>query len=379
MKTKLQVAILFSALTIRAGAMENMITEVIKFNGCDNTINNYLKFVSNVNNKYSIKKLKANKELTTNKKIRLIIPAQIYGHKVTICRKAFAGLKNENLQISLKFQRTRAKQKKFYGKPRYLYRYQRKIPYSYVRFPCDLTGMFKNSCSITDIDFSGVSRIRRKNGINFNQNHMSNMFAGCVNLQRIIWGNFSTRSVTKMDNMFKNCKNLESLSLNHFDTSLVQTMKGMFSYCHKLCCLRIDKIDTSNVRDMASMFLNCKSLAYLNLEGLNTQSVQSMDNMFKGCQNLSSLNLDNFRTKNLNSMYGMFKNCRSLVYLNLSKFAIPGSDKKFKNTTSIERFMESFITGCTSLSYVDYPKDVLNLMNSYTEEFTTECINCIYH
>ncbi len=262
MNKKTQVAILMATLTMQVGAMDGGITETIIFNGCKHTPSNCLRFVGykygHRENGYRIKKVCIRKQIPAHTKVKLIIPAKVGRHLIQTERRAFAGLNNDNLRISLFF------------------RYSNR----YMNLPKNCEKMFYNSSSITDIDFSGINR-------NSKITNMSSMFEGCNNLRQITWGNLDTRYTRTMDKMFMNCKKLENLNLSTFDTSRVETMRYMFGHCHNLRSININNFDTSNVNSMEAMFVKCKSLPYLDLRDFNTRSVWSMERMFKGCSNLS--------------------------------------------------------------------------------------------
>lgn len=94
--------------------------------------------------------------------------------------------------------------------------------------------------NITDMHamFRGCSRLTLLNVTGWNTSNvtdMSDMFSGCTALQGITGlSSFNTASVTKMDEMFQNCAALVDMDLRSFDSTLLASMTDMFAGCVQL-------------------------------------------------------------------------------------------------------------------------------------------------
>ena len=159
---------------------------------------------------------------------------------------------------------------------------------------------------------------------NLDTSHVTNMermFAGCNNLENIVFdNNFDTSKVNNMVRMFNNCYELTNLDLSNFNTSKVTNMDAMFAGDRNLISVKFGQnFDTSNVTNMNSMFESCESLTELDISKFNTSNVINMSRMFINCCSLTKLDLSNFDTSNVTNMSSMFAGC-NFTSLDLSNF-----------------------------------------------------------
>ena len=159
---------------------------------------------------------------------------------------------------------------------------------------------------------------------NLDTSHVTNMermFAGCNNLENIVFdNNFDTSKVNNMVRMFNNCYELTNLDLSNFNTSKVTNMDAMFAGDRNLISVKFGQnFDTSNVTNMNSMFESCESLTELDISKFNTSNVINMSRMFINCRSLTKLDLSNFDTSNVTNMSSMFAGC-NFTSLDLSNF-----------------------------------------------------------
>lgn len=97
----------------------------------------------------------------------------------------------------------------------------------------------------------------------------------------------NTSSVENMSGMFYNCSSLTELDVSGFDTQNVTTMSLMFDRCSGLTNLYLVNFDTRNVSKMHCMFEDCTNLTTITVGvNWNTTNVESSDNMFYGCTSL---------------------------------------------------------------------------------------------
>ena len=216
----------------------------------------------------------------------------------------------------------------------------------------DGTGLFKdctNLKKIKSIDNLDVSNVQ----------DMSSMFENCTSLTNIDisgWDSDGTRNITNMNSMFKNCSTLTNVTLlsDADSTKDLADTAAMFEGCSKLTNIDLKNITTWAVEDMGSMFKNCSSLTNLDLTMNDTGCVKNMSSMFENCTNLENLKLVEFNhdyytyislfsTGNVTNMQNMFKNCSSLKNLELREFY---TDKLQENG------MEGMLSGLSSLDRI---------------------------
>ena len=187
----------------------------------------------------------------------------------------------------------------------------------------DLSEMFIGCVSLQKEDFSNwqTDRVTNMRDVfnrcsQFNGNvstwstsrakYMSGMFAGC----RFFNGDLShwkTGCVTDMSRMFSNCASFNG-DLSRWLTGNVTTIEGMFSGCVTLQGGDLRSWDTSRVVDMRSAFFGC-TVFNGDLSTWITGSVQEMERMFAGCSSFRGGDLRRWRTDRVSSMKEMFINC----------------------------------------------------------------------
>ncbi len=132
---------------------------------------------------------------------------------------------------------------------------------------------------------------------------------------------FDTRNVKNMQGMFAGCRNLEKIIFNPelFKTDNVEDMSGMFSSCYKFYDIDfISSLNTSKVTSMQGMFYECDGFTILDLHTFDTHNVTNMRVMFQDCSNLQVVNLSSFNTQSVTDMRGMFDNCKYLTTIIVS-------------------------------------------------------------
>ena len=173
-------------------------------------------------------------------------------------------------------------------------------------------------------DWFNYSKVKTINNIEkldtSNVTDMTGMFSNCSSLTELDVTHFDTSNVTNMSYMFYNCSSLTELDVTNFDTSNVTDMTSMFYNCSGLTKLDVTHFNTSNVKGMRHMFYNCSGLTKLDVTNFDTSKVTSMKHMFAFCSGLTDLDVTNFDTSNVTDMSNMFYNCRGLTELDISRF-----------------------------------------------------------
>ncbi len=262
--------------------------------------------------------------------VTLVIPGEIeingrkHQTKIKNCNlgdgsNSFEGLRHKNLRIRVKFVSKNGK---------------------YVILPKYCEGMFYNSGSITEVDFSGVDNT-------LPIVTTSCMLAYCDELKDINFKNFNASGVKEVYRMFDGCKNLEKLNLSNFNTRNITNMFGMFANCENLSILDLSGFDTRNVDSMICMFCECKKLTKLNLRNWDTRSVSATQEMFRDCRSLVTVDLHHFNIDLLCNVNDMFTNCCSLQYINNKELV--KRQLKAPNTFSDVPHLSSNTINCTSL------------------------------
>lgn len=202
----------------------------------------------------------------------------------------------------------------------------------------DMSNMFDSTGSLEELDLSkfDTSSVTTMNGMftnsglveldlsSFNTENVENMaemFAGCANLNSLLFGNnFNTANVSKMDKMFQNLESLTEIDLSIFDTENVESMSYMFAGASKLEILNLSNFDTSSVTNMKSMFANCSSLTKIYVSACwNTKGVSSSNgrDMFKNCTQLTGGNGTVYEEFNRGVSYAVIDSTGTPGYLTL--------------------------------------------------------------
>ena len=133
-------------------------------------------------------------------------------------------------------------------------------------------------------------------------------FWGLRKLKTIIGiENLNTSEVKYMTSMFKECCSLTELDVSGFNTANVESMSSMFEGCSQLKTLDISGFNTANVQDMECMFEGCSQLETIDVSGFNTANLSGMFCMFRGCHNLKSIDISSFNIGKIvsNEVYDM--------------------------------------------------------------------------
>lgn len=167
---------------------------------------------------------------------------------------------------------------------------------------------------LTIFSLNTFIRTIKFNGSFNNMKSLDGMFACCISLQSIDFGDeFDTSDTTSMSFVFRCCRSLKSIHFGKkFDTSNVTNMGYLFYGCKRLTNIDLSTFDTSKVTTMINMFTNCKSLISLDLSSFNTCKLNNMGDMFNGCESLIILDLRSFNTSKVKIIDKLFFGCRSL-------------------------------------------------------------------
>ena len=174
----------------------------------------------------------------------------------------------------------------------------------------DASGMFMNQSGLREV---------KKMPCTIDVIDMSNMFNGCIELEKLNTENFKTHNVINMNAMFKNCNRVSNLDLIFFNTSNVNNMSEMFSHCNSLQTIVCSQFDTRNVFTISDMFSDCYSLYSINLNGWHTSNMFNMSNVFRNCTNVTTINVTGWDVLQVTNYNGMFFGCDSLNLLILGK------------------------------------------------------------
>ena len=163
---------------------------------------------------------------------------------------------------------------------------------------------------------------------------MRGMFAACTSLISLPdLSLFKTDKVKNMRGIFAGCEILESITdISNWNTENVTDMQYMFHNCSKLKTIPdISKWNTSNVTDMRFMFYNCSSLIGLpEISKWNVKKVNSFQGIFEGCKSLSTFpNISKWEMSKNADMKNMFNNCRRTL-------RVPGKFKKYLTYNKFE-------------------------------------------
>ena len=241
----------------------------------------------------------------------------------------------------------------------------------------NLSQIFTNLTNISEIDLSnfdpsnvismrnmfyGCINVEKINfGNNFNSlivNNLYRMFYNCILLTSLNLSNFDTSHVSVMSDMFYRCSSLKILDISNFDTSIVTRMEKMFNYCSSILTLNLSHFKTNLIKNFDYMFNECQSLISLDITNFNTSLVTNMSYMFAGCKNLTSLDLSNFNTESVKYMRHMFDKCEKLLSLDLSNF-------KILNLVNLEKIFAN----CISLTSVDLSSFNTSLIENFEKMF----------
>ena len=207
------------------------------------------------------------------------------------------------------------------------------------------SGWFKDCTKLTSV--SGLEYLKSSSsGASF-----SNMFYGCVSLNRLDVSNLDVSNATSFYCMFYGCTELENINVSKWNTSKVTNMSYMFAKCRDITSLDLSNFDVSKVTTFRGMF---SSSAYLwNITGLdkwNTISAKDMSYMFYGCERLSTFNPTNFNTVNVTDMSYMFSGCEKWTVTSRGSYPAP----KNYNVSNVTNMSYMFY-GCDGITNLELP------------------------
>ncbi len=146
----------------------------------------------------------------------------------------------------------------------------------------------------------------------------NSLFKEFTSVEKIIFENVDSSSVTSMYDMFNNCNKLRSIiGLNTLDTSNVTDMQYMFSGCSSLTSIDLSGLGSNNLNAIGYMFYNCNALTEIIMKNFNFGQVNFYNNSnyyyaFAYLPNVETIDLTNANTSGVTSMYDMFYSCTKL-------------------------------------------------------------------
>ena len=204
---------------------------------------------------------------------------------------------------------------------------------------CDLFSHYVNCTSIEGMENLNTSNVT----------DMSWMFSNSSSLTDIDISMLDTSKVTTMEAMFSGCKAAKNINLKGIDTSKVKYMgksrkdaEGMFEGCTSLTNIDITRLNMDSLVSTSSMFKDCSSLTSIDFSGRNLNAVTNMNSMFSGCSNATTINLTGTTTRDITDLGDLFYNCSKLTDIDFSGF----------NTTKVTT-ITSLVNGCAALTKVD--------------------------
>ena len=204
----------------------------------------------------------------------------------------------------------------------------------YFKEVTDMSGMFSGS-GLLEFTFLGVGVPKVTN--------MSNMFAGCRQLEGIYFCEVNLKSVTDVSNMFVGCSSLKSVDMSKLNLSNVTDMKNMFTSCTSLEDANFSEMDISKSTSLYCFVAGCDKLKNVSFAGTNMSSVENVSSMFGGCTALETADLSNVNASSLTSLSGLFAGDSSLKSVNLGNLNI-------SNATNLS----SMFGGCSSLESANF-------------------------
>jgi hypothetical protein len=110
--------------------------------------------------------------------------------------------------------------------------------------------------------------------------------------------------LNNLSSLFQNCSNLININLSSFPMENVYDTSNMF-----LGCVMLEKIDLSNlntkVSNTSNMFSGCTNLKNINLSNFTKNIIVESQNMFLNCKSLKDINFTNFKITGKNN-FNMF-------------------------------------------------------------------------
>ena len=205
-------------------------------------------------------------------------------------------------------------------------------------------------------------------------------FWGLRKLKTIIGiENLNTSEVKYMTSMFKECCSLTELDVSGFNTANVEEMTRMFEGCSQLKTLDISGFNTANVQDMGCMFEGCSQLETIDVSGFNTANVEDMGSMFEGCSQLETIDVSGFNTANLSGMYCMFRGCHNLKSIDISSFnigKIVSNDvydmndiwNEEEKRELLHRCVDDIFSGCSNLRTINIGGNDFSIFTTYNAD-----------
>ena len=215
---------------------------------------------------------------------------------------------------------------------------------------CDLFSNFPKLSSIEGMENLNTSNVT----------DMSWMFSNSSSLTDIDISMLDTSKVTTMEAMFYECKAVKNINIKGIDTSKVKYMgksrkygRGMFEGCTSLVNVDISQLNMDSLVSTSSMFKDCSSLTSIDFSGRNLNAVTDMNSMFSGCSNATTINLTGTTTRDVTDLGDLFYNCSKLTDIDFSGFS-----------TSKVTTITSLVNGCAALTKVDLSTfDTSNVIN----------------
>ena len=177
--------------------------------------------------------------------------------------------------------------------------------------PANMSGLFVNLSSLTNLDASGwdMSLVT-----DTQSTYNSALFSGCTRLKTIDASDWICPG--NMFWIFYNCTALEELNCSGWYMTDVEKASNMFSNCAKL--KHVDASGWVCPNDMSSIFIGCTSLETVDASGWMMNGVGKMDSLFSGCSSLQTLDLSGWDLSGVTSKTGLFTGCTQLQKIDAS-------------------------------------------------------------
>jgi surface protein len=123
---------------------------------------------------------------------------------------------------------------------------------------------------------------------------------------------------TDCTQLFRGCVSLERLDVAMLDVSNVTDMTGMFMYCRNLPTIEgLETWDVGRVERMADMFSGCTSLTNIDaIAEWDVRNVYCMNGMFDGCRSITNVDaFSKWDVREVEDMRCMFNFCKMLASL----------------------------------------------------------------
>lgn len=250
---------------------------------------------------------------------------------------------------------------RMFGSCRNLSSIELEFPYLFDPSIKELSKMFENCYSLTDITLTNFS---------LNNGYMQYMFFNCTNLRNLNMPGFILDSTPEYNgsmgsfdlDIFYNCTNLYDLNINDWCIANSNDINISRTINHSLNCVNAQNWTVSNINRITFGIYN-NSINFLNVSNWDIANTNQTVGMF---EYVKSFNISDWIIANTN-VCGMFINCEA-QFIDMSSWNATGLynfEAMFQNCTNVTsiRFpsnldvnsdsLERMFYNCTSLSSID--------------------------